>query len=48
MFLWVNLTICFPWVSMAFSSCCSLKLRRLTLSGSTFKHSSNPPLGFPA
>ena len=42
------LTISFPWVSTAFSSSCSLKLRRLTLSGSTLSHSVNPPFTFPA
>lgn len=42
------LTISFAWVSEAFSSSSSLKLRRLTLLGSVLSQLSSPPFPFPA
>ena len=42
------LTTSVPFVVAAFSSSCSLKLRRLTLSTATFNASFNWPFGFPA
>ena len=42
------LTTSVPFVAAAFSSSCSLKLRRLTFSAATFKASFKQPFGFPA